>query len=70
MSETDRIIGKLEEFKNSAETRLGNIETEIKNLNNFKIRVTAYAAAAFIGSKFIWELGVLAIGKILTNSGH
>jgi guanylate kinase len=42
---TDRIIGRLEEFKSTVETRLQNIETELKDLNQFKWKVIGGASA-------------------------
>lgn len=42
MSDTDRIIGRLEEFKNATEKRLDRIEVKLDSLSRCKPKTTKH----------------------------
>lgn len=44
MNDTERVIGKLEEFKEWAKAELTEIKSDVKALNQFKWRVAGGAA--------------------------
>lgn len=44
MNDTDRVIGKLEEFRDWAKVELSEIKQEVKALQRFKWRVASGAA--------------------------
>jgi len=51
MSETDRVIGKLEEFQSWAKAELAELKADVKALNSWKWKVTGMAGlAAFLVS--------------------
>jgi len=74
MNDTERVIGALEEFKRSSEKRADSfeaktderfdkIEEKLESLNNFKIKVTAYAILAVIVAKVLAESVISVLAK-------
>jgi len=45
------ILGELKAFRAEANTRLINLEKEVKRLSNFKTRITAYATVVVVALK-------------------
>jgi nitrogenase subunit NifH len=71
MSDTERVIGALTEFKKATETRLAGIEKEqketrkdIANLNTFKVKMSAYLVVAV----FVIEVIAKGIIEVLAKA--